>query len=168
MLVRIVDEPPVECTTLVAALPDMGNVAGIAIEHLVKVLNMQEFARLAGYWPPYIVYRKGETRFRRSYFSFHKVGGGERFIVMSDDYQPQESSALYMFCEKVMEFAKNLDIRNIITLGDVHRDIVMQERGVFYAASGESLGKQAQDLLSQGFVGSNPTPRLLGRICKKL
>jgi uncharacterized protein len=146
MQVRIVGESPVGCSTLVAGLPDMGNVAGIAIEHLVRILDMQEFARLAGYWPPYIVHRKGETRFRRSHFSFHKVRGGERFIVMSGDYQPQEPSALYMLCEKVVEFAKDLGVRNIITLGAAHRDMVMPERRVFYAATGESLGKLAESL----------------------
>jgi len=144
MLVRIVGEPPVGCSTLVAALPDMGNVAGIAVEHLVRVLDMPEFARLAGYWPPYIVHRRGETRFRRSHFSFHKVRDGGQFIVMTGEYQPQEPSALYMLCEKVVEYAKNLGISNIITLGAAHRDMVMPERRVFYAATGESLGKLAE------------------------
>lgn len=144
MQLRLLGEPPIRPTTLVAALPDMGNVAGIAVEYLVRTAGMIEFARLSGYWPPYVIHRSGETRFRRSYFSFYKPAGGQPLMVMTGDYQPQEPSALYMLCEKVVEFAKGLEVKSIITLGAAHREFIMPERRVFYAATGGTLGKLAE------------------------
>ncbi|MEM3122653.1 MAG: PAC2 family protein [Nitrososphaerota archaeon] len=144
MQLKILGQPPSRPSTLVAALPDMGNVAGIAVEHLVRTAGMVEFARLAGYWPPYIIHRSGETRFRRSHFSFHKPLGGQPLIVMTGDYQPQEPSALYLLCERVVEFVKGLDVSSIITLGAAHRELVMPDRRVFFAATGERLRKLAE------------------------
>lgn len=127
-----------------AALPDMGNVAGIAVEHLIKALGMAEFARMEAFWPPYIVHRRGETKFRRSYFGFYRHEGGQSFIVMSGDHQPQEPSTLYMLCENVISFVKELKIKQVITLGAAHRDIVHPERRVFYAATSESMKRLAE------------------------
>ena len=39
---------------MIAALPDMGNVAGIGINFLIKKLEAKLFAEIYAYWPPYI------------------------------------------------------------------------------------------------------------------
>lgn len=47
----------VDQSRMLAALPDMGNVAGIGMQFLAKKLNAKLFAEIYSYWPPYVTYK---------------------------------------------------------------------------------------------------------------
>lgn len=140
----MVDEPPVGAKFLVAGLPDMGNVAGIAVEHLIKVLRMRSFAVIRGSWPPYVTHDKGKILYKRSDFKFYKPVETRGFIVFSGDYQPHESAGLYELTETVAGFAKRLAIEKIITLGAAHRGPASMGR-VFYASTSDEMAKLAEE-----------------------
>lgn len=140
----LTDEPPVGIKFLVAGLPDMGNVAGIAVEHLAKVLSMKPFGLIKGFWPPFVSHEKGKVVYRRSEFKFYKTAGISQFIVFSGDYQPHEPAALYELTETVAGFVKRMAVEIIITLGAAHRGTPSMGR-VFYASTDESLAQLAED-----------------------
>ncbi|MEM4281326.1 MAG: PAC2 family protein [Candidatus Caldarchaeum sp.] len=152
----IVDEPPVKPIYLVTGLPDMGNVAGIAMEHLVKTLGMKVFGVIHGFWPPYVMHRKGEVVFRRSSFRFYRTVEQRVFIVMTGEHQPQEVASLYDLAEAVVSFARRLGVERIISVGAAHRGSVSQGR-VFYAATARELSKLAEEagaepLSDEGYI----------------
>lgn len=138
-----VDEPPAGVKFLVAGLPDMGNVAGIAVEHLVKTLDMKTFALLRGTWPPYVTHEKGRVVYKRSQFKFYKTPWPSLFVVFSGEYQPHEPHALYDLTESVAEFAKRLAVEKFVTVGAAHRGPVSQGR-VFYAATDDEMAVLAE------------------------
>lgn len=138
-----VDEPPVGVKFLVAGLPDMGNVAGIAVEHLIKTLGMHPFAVLRGSWPPYVMHEKSRIVYRRSQFKFYKTPLPSLFTVFSGEYQPHEPQALYELTESVAEFAKRLAVEKLVTVGAAHRGAASQGR-VFYAATEEEMAALAE------------------------
>jgi len=152
----IVDEPPVKPYYLVTGLPDMGNVAGIAMEHLVKTLGMKVFGVIHGYWPPYVMHRKGEVVYRRSAFRFYRMVEQRSFIVMTGEYQPHEPSSLYELVEAVVSFARRLGVERVISVGAAHRGSPSQGR-VFYASTGQELSKLAEQagaepLSDEGYI----------------
>ncbi|MCS7110199.1 MAG: PAC2 family protein [Candidatus Caldarchaeum sp.] len=139
------DEPPVGAKYLVAGLPDMGNVAGIAVEHLVKVLGMKAFAVVRASWPPYVMHEKGRVVYRRSEFKFHKPVNLGGFVVFSGDYQPHEAGELYELTETVAEIAKRMALERVVTLGAAHRGGAATGR-VLYASTNEELAKLAEEV----------------------
>lgn len=137
------DEPPAGAKYLVAGLPDMGNVAGIAVEHLVKVLGMKVFALVRASWPPYVMHEKGRVIYRRSEFMFYRHVNLGGFVVFSGDYQPHEAGELYELTETVAEIAKRMAVERVVTLGAAHRGGASLGR-VLYASTNEELAKLAE------------------------
>lgn len=156
MRFKITSMPP-KVRTLVAGLPDMGNVAGIAMEHLIRKLNMSQFAELVGDWPPYVRHEESKIIFERGWFRFF-ARDGLSFVAMTGTHQPTESSSLYALCESVLDVCDEIGIERVITLGAAHTtDDEIEEPRVFYAATSEALGEEAEavgavKLESEGFI----------------
>ena len=138
-------EPPSGVETLVAALPDMGNVAGIAMQHLISTLEMVRFAELVAYWPPYVKHKGGHVVYSRANFGFYKREG-LGFIVFSGDFQPHEPIFLYELCEDVVSYAKELGVGRVVTLGAAHTGSVAGTPRVFYAATSDAMRSLAEDV----------------------
>jgi proteasome assembly chaperone (PAC2) family protein len=152
----LVDEPPIRPRILVAGLPDMGNVAGIAVEHLVKKLEMKVFAALKGSWPPFVYHKGGRVFYRRSAFRFYKSEKHLQLVVFTGDYQPHEADALYALAESVAYFTKRLGVERFITVGAAHRGPTSLDR-VFYASTDDETAKEAEDagaiaLSDEGYI----------------
>ncbi|HIQ29897.1 MAG TPA: hypothetical protein EYH45_04965 [Candidatus Caldiarchaeum subterraneum] len=157
MQLRSLEKPPEEVDILVAALPDMGNVAGIAMQHLVSTLNMVKFAELLAYWPPYIKHKDGSIIYSRSNFAFYKPTGERGFIVFSGEFQPHEAMFLYELCGDVIEYSLELGVKRVITLGAAHTDGEVREPRVFYAASSDGMQSLAEEcgavqLQGEGYI----------------
>jgi len=143
---EIVDEPPDKVRVLVAALPDMGNVAGIAMDYLVKNLKLVKFAKLVAYWPPFIKHKGGDIEYERSSFWFYKPSREDwGFIAFSGSFQPHEPMFLYELCEDVIKYAKELGVETVITLGAAHSGAFVYEPQVFYASTSEELKRIAEE-----------------------
>ncbi len=163
-----IDEPPVKPIYLVVGLPDMGNVAGIALEHLIRTLNMKLFGFIQAPWPPYVMHRKGQIIYQRSSFGFYRTSEMKTFIVMTGEYQPHDSGLLYELTETVVSFAKRLGVERIVSVGAAYRGPSSQGR-VFYAATGPEFSKAAEEagaepLSDEGYItGFNGLVLGLGR-----
>ena len=57
---------------LIAALPDMGNVAGLCLNFLVKKINAKIFAEIYSFWPPSVTYKKGIINYMQSSYKFYE------------------------------------------------------------------------------------------------
>ena len=57
---KVHEIPTLENPTIIAALPDMGNVAGLGLEFIIKKLKAKVFAEIFAYWPPSVSYEAGQ------------------------------------------------------------------------------------------------------------
>ena len=157
MQLKSLGEYPKKVDTLVAALPDMGNVAGIAIQHLISSLDMIKFAELKAYWPPFVKHKDGNIIYSRSNFSFYRPAEEHGFVVFSGEFQPHEPIFLYELCEDVMMVALNLGVKRVITLGAAHTGGEVREPRVFYAVGSENMRRLAEgcgaiQLQGEGYI----------------
>lgn len=141
--------------SLVAALPGMGNVGGIAAAYLIEELKMEPIAEILDYMPPYVIHKNSLIEFER--FSFRLYWGGRDFAVFTGFYQPQEPHMLYELCEDLLDLAVSLGVKRIYTLGAAHTGVSVSEPRVFYAVTDARLNEEiesygAQKMRGEGYI----------------
>jgi len=57
---------------LIAALPDMGNVAGLCLNFLINKIDTKIFAEIYSFWPPSVTYKKGIINYLQSTYKFYE------------------------------------------------------------------------------------------------
>jgi len=141
--------------SLVAALPGMGNVGGIAAAYLIEELKMEPILEILDYMPPYVIHRNSIIGFER--FSFKVYWGGGDFAVFTGFYQPQDPHILYELCNDLLDLAVSLGVKRIYTLGAAHTGISSPEPRVFYAVTDARLSEEiesygAQQMRGEGYI----------------
>jgi len=123
---------------MIASLPDIGNVAGIGMDLLVKKLNAKVFAELYAYWPPAVSYDGGKIKFDQSSYKFYSVKQ-KNLIIFSGDFNPTDPKRLYEICYEVVEMAKKLNVKTLFSIGGAMREPLTEEPKIFFAATSENL-----------------------------
>jgi len=88
--------PKLKNPNMIAALPDMGNVAGIGMDFLVKKLKAKLFAEIYAFWPPAVSYEKGLIQYNQSSYKFHYCKK-ENLVIFSGEFNPSDPRRLYEF-----------------------------------------------------------------------
>ena len=130
--------PKLKNPNMVAALPDMGNVAGIGIEFLVKNLKAKLFAEIYAFWPPAVSYDSGLVKFDQSTYKFHYCEK-ESLIIFSGDFNPTDPRRLYEICYEVVNMAKKLNVERLFSIGAALRQPTPDEPKIFVAATSPNL-----------------------------
>ena len=89
--------PKLKKPNMIAALPDMGNVAGIGIDFLVKNLKAKLFAEIHAFWPPAVSYEKGMIKYNQSSYKFHYCKK-ENLVIFSGEFNPSDPRRPYELC----------------------------------------------------------------------
>jgi uncharacterized protein len=101
---------------MIAALPDMGNVAGIGMNFLVRKLKAKLFAEIFAYWPPYVNYSNGLLNYTRASYKFYSVDS-KNMIIFTGDFNPADPIRLYEIAHEVIRMAERLNINIIYSMG---------------------------------------------------
>lgn len=123
---------------MIAALPDMGNVAGLGLNFLVKKLNAKLFAELYAFWPPTVSYNNGLIRYDQSSYKFH-YSQEENLVIFSGQFNPADPKRLYEICYEVVKMASKLNVETIFSIGAALREASSSEPKVFGAATSDKL-----------------------------
>jgi len=123
---------------MVAALPDMGNVAGIGTDFLVKNLKAKLFAEIYAFWPPAVSYEKGQIKYNQSSYKFHFCQK-ENLIIFSGEFNPSDPRRLYELCYEVVNMAKKLHVKTLYSMGAALRPPNPVEPKLFGVASSTDL-----------------------------
>ena len=102
--------------SMVAALPDMGNVAGIGMNFLVRKLNAKLFAEIYAYWPPYVNYNNGLVEYKRTSYKFYH-SASRNIILFTGDFNPSDPIRLYQVTNEVIKMAERLTVKTIYSIG---------------------------------------------------
>lgn len=126
--------PKLNRPVMIAALPDMGNVAGIGMEFLVKKLKAKLFAEIYAFWPPAVSYEQGLIKYDQSSYKFH-YSQKENIIFFSGEFNPSDPRRLYELCYEVVDMAKKLKVSTLYSIGAALRQPSPAELKLFAATT---------------------------------
>ncbi len=126
--------PKLNKPTMIAALPDMGNVAGIGMDFLVKKLKAKLFAEIYAFWPPAVSYEQGLIKYDQSSYKFHYLQK-ENIVFFSGEFNPSDPRRLYELCYEVVGMAKKLKVSTLYSIGAILRQPSPAEPKLFAAAT---------------------------------
>lgn len=148
---RIHTLPKLDRPIMIAALPDMGNVAGIGMDFVVKKLKARLFAEIYAFWPPAVSYDNGLIKYEQSSYKFH-YSQKENLILFSGEFNPSDPRRLYELCYEVVNMAKKLKASTLYSIGAALRQPSPSEPKIFAAATNTRhlamLKKEKLELLS--------------------
>ncbi len=139
----LLKKPRLKKPVLVEGLPGLGLVGRIAAEHLVKKMKAEKFAvAYSTNFPPQVrIMPDGTVKMRTAEFYYVKGKKRDLVILIGDD-QPLTVEAQYSFCDNVLDFAEELNIKEVITLGGYGAlRQISKKRKVFGAASDKKYVK---------------------------
>jgi uncharacterized protein len=120
--------------SFVAALPDMGNVAGIGVGYLAKKLQAKVFAEIYSYWPPNVTYKNGVIDYSQASYKFYSVDESN-LIIFAGDFNPADPRRLYEICYEVLQMADRMDAKMLYSIGAALRQVASSETRVFAGAN---------------------------------
>lgn len=126
--------PKLNKPIMIAALPDMGNVAGIGMDFLVKKLKAKLFAEIYAFWPPAVSYEQGLIKYDQSSYKFHYLQK-ENIVLFSGEFNPSDPRRLYELCYEVVDMAKKLKASTLYSIGAALRQPSPAEPKLFAATT---------------------------------
>ena len=123
---------------MIAALPDMGNVAGIGMDFLVKKLKAKLFAEIYAFWPPAASYEDGVIRYEQSSYKFH-FSEKDNLVFFSGEFNPSDPRRLYELCYEVVDMAKKMKVSTLYSIGAALKQPNPEEPKIFGAATDPKL-----------------------------
>lgn len=129
---------------LVEGLPGLGLVGKIAIRHLIKQMKAERFAFLYSPHFPYfvIVSKKGNVRLLRGTFYYWKNKGSKNdLILFTGDSQAQTIEGQYEISDRILELAKQYNVKLIITIGGYRMEAKEKPKVVAAATNTELLDR---------------------------
>ena len=130
--------PKLKNPIMIAALPDMGNVAGIGMDFLVKKLKAKLFAEIYAFWPPAVSYESGIIKYEQSSYKFH-FRQKENLVFFSGEFNPSDPRRLYELCYQVVDMAKKLKVNTLYSIGAALRQPSPAEPKLFGATTNPKL-----------------------------
>jgi uncharacterized protein len=129
--------------TMIAALPDMGNVAGMGMNLLVTRLAADLFAEIYAFWPPFVTYNQGIVRYVQSSYKFYWVSEYD-LVIFTGDFNPSDPRRLYEICYEVLKMAERVDVKILYSIGAALRQNTQNTStstsdGVYGAVNNEQI-----------------------------
>jgi proteasome assembly chaperone (PAC2) family protein len=114
---RIIERPSLKRPVLVASLPDMGQVGGMAPTYLITKLRAKKFAEITSLERPWVQYEKGMIRVPKVEYAMYYHASSD-LIIFTGAGQPENPAALFDLCEAVLDAASLVGpLRRVYTIG---------------------------------------------------
>lgn len=136
--VKIHSNPKLESPNMLAALPDMGNVAGIGLSYMIKKLDAKLFAEIYSYWPPFISYKNGVIEYNQSSYKFYYLEK-ENLVIFNGEFNPTDPRRLYEICYEVVQMAERMNVKKLYSIGAALRQTSSAEPKIFGAVNNEQM-----------------------------
>jgi len=139
---HILSRPKLEKPTLIAGIPDIGNVGEIVARLLIEFSQASLFAEM--YSPSFLdlvnIDKKGICRPPR--YEFYASTNSENLMILTGDAQPplEDMPAHYEVCGEVLNLAKEFGCRFIIIVAGVPSEHPQKE--VYVAATSKGLAAE--------------------------
>jgi uncharacterized protein len=114
--------PKLNNPVLIEGLPGIGNVGKIAIDFVIEELKAKKLYSLFSYTFPHSVFVNDDDLVELPSIELYYKKFGEKkrdLLILTGDVQPVDEVSSYEFCEKVIEIAKKMGAKEIITTGGI-------------------------------------------------
>lgn len=125
---------------MITGLPGIGLIGQVVGRYLVKELKAKKVATLISHHFPHQVFmtRKGGLRLIRNSFFVIKQKNVNMLILVGD-VQAMSSVGQYEVADKILDYAKELGVKTVITVGGYSTGKMMEQRRVFAVATSDAL-----------------------------
>ncbi|HLC69206.1 MAG TPA: proteasome assembly chaperone family protein [Candidatus Bilamarchaeaceae archaeon] len=123
---------------LITGLPGIGMIGNIVGRHLVESLKTQKIANLYSPHFPHQVFMGKHGGLRLIKNRFYRARG-KPVVVLLGDVQAISSTGQYEVADVIIQYAKKIGIKTIITIGGYSTGKISEERQIFGAATHKSL-----------------------------
>jgi uncharacterized protein (TIGR00162 family) len=155
-LVEMFEKPKLRNPVLIEGLPGIGFVANIATLHLIRELGAKRFAEIhsSAFQDLAVTTEDGATRspLNELYYSKCKDGGRD-FVFWYGNTQALTTGGQYELCGRVLDIAKEMECKYVITLGGFRQEEVKIPPQVYCAASDQETLQQVLALGPKIMVG---------------
>jgi len=155
-LVEMNEKPKLQDPVLIEGLPGIGFVANIAALHLIRELQAKRFAEIhsSAFQDLAVTTEGGGTRSPINELYYSKGKSGERDIVIwYGNTQALTTFGQYELCDRVLEIAKDLGCKYVITLGGFRQEEVRTPPQIYCAASDRETLEKVLNLGTKIMVG---------------
>jgi uncharacterized protein (TIGR00162 family) len=116
---RVYEKPQLTAPIMIAGLPGIGSVAWVAVNHLVKQFNAQLFAEVysQSFSPKVWLSEDGTVKLVKGDFYLAKTKGVEHLVLFTASEQPYSPEGQYELADRVLEFAEQLSVKRLVTMG---------------------------------------------------
>lgn len=140
--IKVLDKVKLKDPILIEGLPGIGNVGRIAAGYLISELNMKKFAELYSphFLPLVILHPESDVHLLKCEFYYHK--GKRDIIVLTGDTQSISPEGHYEICEKILDFAEEMGVKEVLTLGGFAEGEEVKDPRVVGAVNNKKLLKK--------------------------
>lgn len=138
---RVYDKPLLTAPIMIAGLPGIGSVAWLAVNHLLKQLGAELFAELysPSFSPKVWLAEDGTVSLVKGDFHFSKDKGSKDFVFFTASEQPHSPEGQYEIADRVIEFAEELSVKRLFTMGGMATDRYTDAPKVYGGSTDSSL-----------------------------
>jgi len=131
---------------LISGFPGIGNVGKIAIDFLIDHLKPEKLLEIESSRFPHSVFvtEQGLLEMPSVRLYYKKVKNKE-FVLVSGDAQPVNEEACYDFCYKLLDIAKELKVKEIITMGGIGLGKIPRKPKVYVSGNNRNYIKSFPD-----------------------
>ncbi len=148
--------------TMVVGLPGIGNVGRIAVRYMIDQLKAKKFAELYSpyFVPVVIIDEKSVVKNIKNEFYYYTGPEGD-FIFLTGDSQSMTPYGHYEINGMIINFAKDMGVSKIITVGGYNTGDVDDNPKVIGVVSNEKLLKKYKDY-GMDFSGNKVISTIVG------
>jgi hypothetical protein len=155
-IVEMFEKPRLQDPVLIEGLPGIGFVANIAALHLIRERGAKRFAEIhsSAFQDLAITLKEGSMRFPMNELYYSKGRNGDRdLVVWYGNTQALTTLGQYELCGRVLDLAKDLGCRHIVTLGGYRQEDVKMPPQIYCAASDHQTMDEALKTGAKIMVG---------------
>ncbi len=148
--------------TMIVGLPGIGNVGRIAVRYMIEQLKAKKFAELNSphFVHVVIVDEKSVAHTIKNEFYFYK-GKDRDFVFLTGDSQSMTPSGHYEINGMIINFAKSLGVKEIITVGGYNSGAISEVPNVVGVVNDEKLLNKYKDV-GLDFAGNKIISTIVG------
>lgn len=125
---------------MIVGLPGIGLIGQVVGRYMAKELKAKKIANLYSPHFPHQVFmtKKGGMRLIKNSF-YHFKGKKRDVIILVGDVQALSSQGQYDVAGKIIDYAKKLNVKQIITIGGYSTGKISEKRRIFSVTTDEKL-----------------------------
>ena len=153
-------KPDLENPTLIAGLPGIGNVSKLAIDFIIDKLNPTLVAEITSNAFPPAVFIDDNDIIDLPTIKLYSLG--KDLLILTGDVQPANEEASHELAKKIVELAKELNCKNIITMGGVGRAHLPKKPKLFCTATSKEELVRFKESCKEEFHSCDSIANIMG------